>query len=258
MRANFIKTEEQIEAMKQGGQILAAIFKDLRDYVQPGMSEKSINDWVKKQILSKGAEPTYEELKPVFPGVICISVNSEIVHSPPSNYVLQAGDVAKFDMVITYKGMKVDSAFTVVVGESASGSKKHLINTTERALYAGIDAIKGEGTRIKDISAAIEKVLSTGKLGIIRELVGHGIGTEMHMPPEVPNYVIDGRDGQILKAGDTIAIEPMASLGGEKIFTDKDGWTISMQDSSLSAHFEHTVLVTKDGYEILTQLQDLA
>jgi methionyl aminopeptidase len=157
-------------------------------------------------------------------------------------------------MVIEYKGMKTDAAFTMIVGEDPKGAKKHLINTVERSLYAGIDAIKGEGTRTGDIAAAIEEVLKVGKLGIMRELVGHGVGLEMHMPPEVPNYGRKGT-GTVLKAGDTIAIEPMASLGGEKIVSDDpDGWTISTRDGSLAAHFEHTILITETGAEILTKV----
>jgi methionyl aminopeptidase len=149
--------------------------------------------------------------------------------------------------------MKTDAAFTMVVDEQPTGVKKHLLNVTERSLYAGIDAIKGP-TYTGDIGAAIEKVLREGKLGIVRDLVGHGVGLEMHMPPEVPNYGRKGT-GVLLKPGDTIAIEPMATLGSEKIVTDKnDGWTIRSKDGSLAAHFEHTVLVTEDGVEILTSL----
>ena len=140
----------------------------------------------------------------------------------------------------------------MVVGEKPSGAKKHLVAATERSLYAGIDAIKGP-VRIGDIGAAIESVLRDAKLGIVRELVGHGVGHEMHQPPEVPNYGRKGT-GELLSPGDTIAIEPMATLGGEKILSEDDGWTISTRDGSLSAHFEHTVLVTEDGVEILTRL----
>ena len=158
-----------------------------------------------------------------------------------------------FDLVIGYRGMKTDSAFTMVVDEEPRGAKKHLLHTTEQSLYAGIDAISGEGTRVGDISAGVEAVLKKAKLGIIRELVGHGVGLEMHMSPEIPNYGRRGT-GPVLHAGDTIAIEPMASLGSEKIVTEDDGWTISMKDGSLGAHFEHTVLITETGVEILTRL----
>jgi len=148
--------------------------------------------------------------------------------------------------------MKTDSAFTMVVGGKPNGVQKHLIQATERSLYAGIDAIKGP-VRVGDIGAAIEKVLSDAKLGIIRELVGHGVGHEMHESPEIPNYGRKGT-GPLLAPGDTIAIEPMATLGGEKISVEDDGWTISTWDGSIAAHFEHTVLITEDGAEILTQL----
>jgi len=160
--------------------------------------------------------------------------------------------VVSFDLVITYEGMKTDSAFTMVIGEEPKGAKKHLLNTTERSLFAGIDAIKG-AVHTGDISAAIESVLREGKLGIIRELVGHGIGEKMQMPPELPNYGTKGQ-GPLLLPGDTVAIEPMATLGGEAIKTDEDGWTISTHDGSLAAHFEHTVLITDKGVDILTKI----
>jgi methionyl aminopeptidase len=140
----------------------------------------------------------------------------------------------------------------MVIDEKPAGVKKHLINATERSLYAGIDAIKGP-VYTGDISAAVEKVLVDAKLGIVRELVGHGVGEEMHMPPDIPNYGRKG-SGVLLKPGDTIAIEPMAMLGKERIETDADGWTIRTRDGSLAAHFEHTVLITENGAEILTQL----
>ena len=141
----------------------------------------------------------------------------------------------------------------MVVDEEPTGAVKHLMLNTERSLYAGIDAIKGP-VYTGDIGYAIEKVLKSAKLGIVRELVGHGVGLKMHMAPDIPNYGRRGK-GVLLKPGDTIAIEPMATLGGEKIKVDKnDGWTIRTKDGSLSAHYEHTVLITEDGAEILTQL----
>jgi methionyl aminopeptidase len=248
------KAEAEIQAMREGGKILAMILRDLKAYVQPGMTGVEIDAWVAKQITERGAEATYKTAEVGFPNVICISRNDEIVHGVPKDEPLERGDVVGFDLVITYKGMKTDSAFSMVVGQEPKGAQKHLLNATERSLYAGIDAIKGDGTHIGDISAAVEKVLAGAKLGIIRELVGHGVGHEMHMPPEIPNYGYAG-SGEILRAGDTIAIEPMATLGGERIRSDhEDGWTISTRDGSMSAHFEHTVLVTESGVEILTQL----
>lgn len=246
------KTPAEIEAMREGGKILATILNDLRGQVKAGVSEKELDAWVDGEIKRHGAVATYKTPEVNFPAAICISTNEQIVHSIPSDYVLQDGDVVGFDLVITYKNMKTDSAFTMVVGGKPNGVQKHLIKSTEQSLYAGIDAIKGP-VRIGDISAAIEKVLKDAKLGIIRELVGHGIGHEMHDGIEIPNYGKKGSGG-LLTPGDTIAIEPMATLGGERIIQEDDGWTLSTRDGSLAAHFEHTVLITEDGAEILTRL----
>jgi methionyl aminopeptidase len=246
------KTPVQLDAMREGGKIIASIFDDIREFVHAGISEKDVDAFVEQKIKSYGAVATYKTSEVNFPGVICISTNEEIVHGVPSDYVFEKGDLVSFDLVITYKDMKTDSAFTMVVDEQPTGAVKHLLSLTERSLYAGIDAIKGP-VYTGDIGAAIEKVLAGGKLGVIRDLVGHGVGLKMHMPPDVPNYGTKGR-GVLLKPGETIAIEPMATLGGEKIITDDagDGWTISTRDGSLAAHFEHTVLVTENGAEILT------
>lgn len=247
-----LKSAAEIEAMRQGGKLLAKIYEGLRKQVVVGMSELEADAWVEHEIKALGAIATYKTPEVNFPNVICISTNDAIVHGIPTEYRFEAGDIVSFDLVITYKGMKTDSAFTMVVGEKPSGVKKHLLNFTERSLMAGIDAIKGP-TYTGTIGAAVEKVLNDGKLGIIRELVGHGVGHEMHQAPEVPNWGRKGT-GVLLVPGDTIAIEPMATLGGEGIKTDSDGWTISSRDGSLAAHFEHTVLVTETGVEILTQL----
>lgn len=246
-----VKTPEQIDAMRAGGKILARIFDDIRGYVQVGVSEKQIDAFVAGKITEYGAAATYTTDEVNFPGVICISTNDEIVHGVPTDYQLRQGDIVSFDLVITYQGMKTDSAFTMVVGEDPKGAVKHLIAMTERSLYAGIDAIKGP-VYTGDIAAAVEAVLAKAKLGIVRDLVGHGVGLKMHMPPDIPNYGRKGT-GVLLNPGETIAIEPMATLGGEKIVTLDDEWTIATRDGSLAAHFEHTVLITTDGAEILTQ-----
>lgn len=245
------KTPQELESIRACGAILRQLFADLRQHVQPGMSEREIDNWMAEQIRAAGAEATYRTAEVNFPGVVCISVNEQITHSIPTDYCLQKGDVVGFDMVISYQGMKTDSAFTMVVGEAPTGAVKHLLQTTERALYAGIDAIRGEGTVIGDISAAIQAELDSGKLGIIRELVGHGIGHKMHEPPEIPNFGVRGK-GQMLRAGMTIAIEPLACLGKGSMYTEEDGWSLSTRDGSLAAQFEHTVLITDKGAEILT------
>ena len=239
------KTPQQMKDMRECGKMLAIIYDELKKSVTAGMSELDANDFVAKRIKDFGAEATYLTDEVKFPGVICISTNEQLVHSFPTEYVFEKGDVVSFDLVIGYRGMVVD--------EEPKGAKKHLLLATEQRLYAGLDAITGDGTRVGDISAGVEAVLKKAKLGIIRELVGHGVGLSMHMEPEIPNYGRRGT-GPMLHAGDTIAIEPMASLGGEKIITDSDGWTISMKDGSLGAHFEHTVLITETGAEILTKL----
>lgn len=247
-----LKSDLEIQAMRDGGKILANILGGLKKYVTIGMSGIEADTWVEDQILKNNAEVTYKTPEVKFPNAICISINDEIVHGVPNDYRFEKGDVVSFDLVITYKGMKVDSAFTMVVGEEPKGATKHLLAITERSLCAGIAAIKGP-VHVGDIGAAVEKVLSDGKLGIIRDLVGHGVGHKMQQPPEVPNYGTKGT-GALLRVGDTIAIEPMATLGGERIKNGEDGWTISTYDGSLSAHFEHTVLITENGVEILTKL----
>ncbi len=246
------KTPDQIQAMREGGKILAGILNDLKGQVRAGVTGLELDSWVAKEITSRGASATYHTPEVGFPGVICISVNEQIVHGVPTDTPLEKGDIVSFDLVITYKGMMTDAAFTMMVDEVPSGAVKNLFATTERSLYAGIDAITGP-VRTGDIGFAIEKVLKSGKLGVIRELVGHGVGNSMHMPPELPNWGQKG-SGDLLRPGDTVAIEPMASLGKERIITEDDNWTISTADGSLSAHFEHTVLVLDDGVEVLTTL----
>ncbi|MDN5835540.1 MAG: type I methionyl aminopeptidase [bacterium] len=255
MSTNLItgnKTPEQMQALRQSGRRLAEVLAAVRGFVRPGVSELDIDAFAAREIAARGAVATYKTDEVKFPNVICISTNDEVVHGIPTDYVLEQGDVVSFDLVIAYEGMKTDAAFTMVVGEKPSGVKKHLINVTERSLYAAIDAIHGP-VMTGDIGAAVEKVLTAGKLGVIRELVGHGVGLEMHMPPEVPNYGKKG-SGVLLQPGEVIAIEPMATLGGERVRQLSDGWTISTRDSSLSAHFEHTILITETGAEILTKV----
>lgn len=246
------KTDAEIEAMREGGKLLATIFDSLKKYVTAGMSELEIDAWLEREIKAMGAIATYKTPEVNFPAVVCISTNDKVQHSIPTSYVLQKGDIVNFDMVITYKGMKTDSGFTICVDEEPQGDKKRLLDYTERALYAGIAAINGP-TKIGDISAAIEAVLHEGRLGIVRELVGHGIGYEMHEAPDIPNYGHAGT-GKLLAVGDTIALEPISTLGGEPIMQDADGWTLRTRDGSLSAQFEHTILITHDSAEILTRL----
>ena len=246
------KTQSELNAMREGGKILATIFNDLRQKVGVGVNELDLDAWVAREIVAHGAEATYRTREVGFPATMCISTNEKVQHSIPSNYILHQGDVVNFDLVITYRGMKTDAGFTIIVDETPSGDKKRLLEYTERALLAGIQTINGP-TNTLDISTAIEKVLQEGNLGIVKELVGHGIGHKMHERPDIPNYSAGSR-GYLLEVGDTIAIEPITTLGKPAIYQDNDGWTLRTVDGSLSAQFEHTVLVTEDGFEILTTL----
>ena len=245
--------QKKIEAMRAGGKIMAQIFKELREYTQPGMTGKEVDKWVENKILSYGAGVAYYEPEVNFPGSICISVNDELIHGTPKDIPFEEGDKISYDLVIKYHGYYVDSAFTMILGKPTA-AQKHLLSYTESALYEGIEQVK-PGAKLGDIGFAVEKTLKKGKLGVIRDYVGHGIGKKMHMPPEVPNFGRKGT-GIILQPGDTICIEPMSSLGKPDtvVVEDDDGWTVCLKDGSIGCHCEHTILVTEDGYEILTQL----
>lgn len=245
-------SQEEIEKARQAGKVMREIFDGLRERIIPDVTTKSLDLWVENEITRRGLKVAYHEPEVNFPGSICISVNSEVVHGVPDEYILQKGDVAKFDLVVDYEGIKVDSAFTVVVGEEATGAKKHLLSTVEKALFAGIEAIKGP-VKTGEISAAVEKVLKKGGLGIVRELQGHGIGQKQWEAPDIPNFGKKS-DGVMVPVGRLLAIEPMAALGKGAIILDEDDeWTYKMRDGSLAAHFEHTVLITENGAEILTK-----
>jgi len=245
-------SNDEIRHLREAGQILAGLFNDLRKQVHVGVTGREINDWCAREIKARGAHATYLDPEVNFPGVICISPNDIVVHGVPRDEPFASGDMVGFDLVIDVGGMKADSAFTMVVDEEPAGAKKLLLNATERSLYAGIDAIHG-ATKLGDIGAAIETVLDKAKLGVVRQLVGHGVGRSMHEKPDIPNYGRRG-SGSLIPVGNAIAIEPMATLGGWKIVQDDpDGWSIRTRDGSLAAHFEHTVLITENGAEIVTK-----
>ncbi len=245
--------QKKVAAMRKGGKIMAKIFDELRDYTKAGMTGKEIDAWVAKKIVDYGCGVAYYEPEVDFPGSICISVNDELIHGIPKDIPLEDGDKVSYDLVIKYGGYYVDSAFTMIVGK-ASAAQKHLLSFTESALYEGIDKVR-PGAKLGDIGYAVQKQLEKGKLGVITNYVGHFIGDKMHLEPEVPNFGKRGH-GYTLKVGDTLCIEPMSSLGkpDNMVVEGDDGWTVCLKDGSLGAHFEHTVLVTEDGYEILTQL----
>ena len=247
-----IKSEREIELMRHAGHLVSEMHKSIKPYVKEGITTKELDKLCEKFIRDHDAIPTelgYEG----YPASICTSVNDTVVHGIPDDYKLKNGDIITIDVVIGYKGYQGDAAWTYAVGE-ISDDDKYLMEHTEKALYEGVKQVK-PGNRIGDISDAIQTYAEAHNLGIVEELVGHGIGTEMHEPPEVPNYGIKGT-GPRLKEGMVICIEPMLTFGERYIYILDDDWTIKTDDGSKAAHYEHTVLVTKDGYEILTPRLD--
>lgn len=246
------KTEAEIKSMRESGRMLATVLQLIKRDVRAGMTPKDISALAAEELTRLGGKPSFKGFEG-FPDIICISTNNEVQHSIPNEHVFADGDIVNFDFGVTYNGMVTDGGISVSIGgtDTADAAGKRLLEGTERALYAGIDVVR-DGCRVGDISAAVQKVLESYNLGIVRELVGHGVGHELHEDPEIPNYGRAG-SGPMLKAGMTIAIEPITTLGSPRIFQAHDGWTLLTVDGSRSAQFEHTVLVTANGAEILTQ-----
>ena len=243
-----IKSDYELSLMKVAGKIVYDTHQYLKPYIKEGITTDELDRLAHDYIISRGASPSclnYEG----FPKSICISVNEEVVHGIPGKRKLKNGDIVTLDICACYKGYHGDSAWTYPVGE-ISEDKKYLLEHTEKALYEGLSKIK-DGIRLGDVSSAIEEYASVHKLGVVRELTGRGIGTSLHEDPDVPNFGKKGT-GPVLKKGMTIAVEPMLNLGTRKIYILDDDWTIITGDNKPSAHFEHTVIVTEDGCEILT------
>ncbi len=247
-----LKSARELELMAQGGKILAAAIEALHGAVRPGISTGELDTIAEEFIRShEGAVPAFKGLYG-FPGSICASLNNEIVHGIPSpKRVLKDGDIVSLDVGVGYKGYFTDSATTVPVG-TISPEAQRLLDVTQRALAAGIDAAV-LGNHIGDIGAAVQGVVEESGFTVVRDLVGHGIGVEFHEEPQVPNYGKPKRRER-LSAGLTVAIEPMVNVGGPATKTLADRWTIVTLDGSLSAHFEHTVAITEHGPRVLTRL----
>ncbi len=246
-----VKTAAEITSMRESGRMLATVLAKLKTELTAGMSTKDLSEIAKQELRSLGGQPTFLGYFG-FPDVLCVSVNDEIVHGiPRSGHIIRQGDLVSLDFGVTYRSMITDAAISIVVGNTASSAVKNLVTDTERALMKAISAVQA-GVRVGDISNAAQSVLEN-KYGIVRDLVGHGVGHELHEDPNIPNYGKKGT-GLSLVAGMTVAIEPMATLGDYRIKTDADGWTIRTADGSIAAHFEHTILITHDGAEILTAL----
>ena len=243
-----IKSEREISLMKKAGNIVYRTHKYLEPYIKPGITTKELDKLAYDFIIGQDATPSFLNYQG-YPASICTSINEEVVHGIPGNRKLKDGDIIGIDIGACYKGYHGDSAWSYQVG-SVSREKAYLLEHTEKALFEGLKQVK-PGNHVGDISNAIETYAKNHKLGVVRELVGHGVGNHLHEKPDIPNFGKKGT-GPILKEGMTIAIEPMLNLGTREIYLLEDDWTIITQDGKPSAHFEHTVVVTKDGYQILT------
>lgn len=253
-----LKNKEDIQILREGGKRHARIMQELVAMVRPGLVTSELNTAAEKLIHEGGDLASILNYQPYgadrpYPASICVSVNDEVVHGIPTEnpQVLKVGDIVGIDFGLTHKNMVTDMAVTVPVGNISEESRE-LLDTTKAALMAGIKAAKG-GKRVGDVSAAIELVGLGKKYGIVEELSGHGVGFSVHEEPFVPNYGEQGK-GEILKPGTVIAIEPMFNMGTRHITLDLDGYTYRTKDGKSSAHFEHTVLITKGDAEILTLL----
>ena len=244
-----IKTPKEIELMRVAGELVGATHKYLIPYLKPGITTKEIDSLARDYIIKQGAFPSCYHYEG-YPANICISINEEVVHGIASNRKLIDGDIVTLDICVCYKGYHGDSAWTYPVG-NISLEKQYLLEHTEKSLYEGLKQVKA-GVHIGNIGHAIQTYAESHKLGVVKELVGHGVGSHLHEDPDVPNYGKEGT-GPVLKEGMVIAIEPMLNLGTPKVYLLDDDWTVVTADDKPSAHFEHTVLVTKDGYEILTK-----
>ncbi len=256
---SLIKSQDEIEKMRRGGHLLSRALKAAVDAVAPGIMLKELDTIAERVIRDGGGEPSFKgyQSKPSdapFPSALCVSVNEEIVHgSGNRDHKLQEGDIVGLDIGCWFEGLCTDMAVTVPVGAISEEARK-LIEVTKASLMEGVAAAKIGGT-IKDISTAVENFVKPHGYGIVRALVGHGVGHKVHEEPHVPNFVSDRYPRVLIEDGMCLALEPMLGMGGDhRVETAKDGWSIILADGSLGAHFEVTIAVTKKGTEILTPL----
>lgn len=242
-----IKSDREIALMREAGKYLQLAFKEVEKYLKPGVTTKYLDKIMHDFTIKIGCVPSCLGFEG-YPASVCISINDEVVHGIPSNRVIKDGDIVSVDYVLSYKGYHADATRTYIIGE-VSDEVRSLVENTKKAFYAGVSVVK-EGARVRDISRAIEAYAHAHGLSVVEELTGHGIGTCMHEEPDVENF--DNNNMTRLKAGMTIAIEPMLNLGGKEVYLCDDDWTVKTYDGLPSAHYENTILVTKDGYEILT------
>jgi len=245
----ILKSHEEVERMRESNMIVGDILSGLKDLVQPGVATLELDAYAEAETIRRKAIPAFKGYRN-FPYTLCVSINSEVVHGFPSKRVLSEGDIVSIDFGVLYKGYYGDSAATFAVG-AVSKEATRLMKVTRKALYRGIEHAM-PGKRLGDISSAVQKTAETEGYGIVRDFVGHGIGTALHEDPQVPNYGRKGR-GIELKPGLVIAIEPMVNEGTYEIRIQPDGWTVVTKDGRLSAHFEHTIAITDNGPIILSK-----
>jgi methionyl aminopeptidase len=245
-----VKTPQEIAIMRQANRILALLFEHLKGMIGPGITTAELDREAELFILSLNALPAFKGYRG-FPATLCTSVNDEVIHGIPSSRKLAAGDIVSIDVGALYEGFYSDSARTFTVGDVTREAQR-LMDTTEKALYAGIEQAR-PGNRLHDISEAIQTVVESAGYHVVREFVGHGIGRALHEDPQVPNFGRRGT-GPVLQEGMTLAIEPMVNQGTWKVNIRRDGWTAVTGDGSLSAHFEHSVAVMSTGPLILSAL----
>lgn len=249
----YIKNESEIAKMRQAGRILAKTMREVSETMVAGKTTLlNLDSMAEKIILAEGGIPSFKGYKG-FPATACIAVNDGVVHGIPTDYVIQSGDIVTLDFGVIWKGWHADSAWTFAVGEIAQNAQR-LMNVTKESLYQGIGKAKS-GNKIGDISFAVQSYVERNGYSIVRDLVGHGIGQNLHEEPSVPNFG-KARKGVPLRPGMTFCIEPMVNEGTYKVKTLSDGWTVVTADGKLSAHYEHTVVVTSDGPLILTSEED--
>lgn len=253
----FLKTDEEIELMRVSNRLVGMTLGEIAKHIKPGVTTKYLDKIAEDFIRSHGAVPTFLGYKGApgaidFPGSICASVNENVVHGIPSDYELKDGDIISVDCGTLKDGFCGDSAYTFAVG-SVSDDIKRLLQTTKASLYKGIEQAV-VGNRIGDIGEAVQTYCEKRRCSIVRELVGHGIGRNMHESPEIPNYGRRGT-GPLLKKGMCIAIEPMVNLGSKNVVFEEDGWTVRTKDRKMSAHFEHTVAIREGKADILSTFE---
>lgn len=244
-----IKTPQEIAAMRQGGKILATILQYLKAHTTAGMTTLDVDTLAREQLLEHGVRPAFLGYDG-FPAAICISVNEEIVHGIPGSRILHDGDVIKYDFGVEHEGLVTDSAISFILGATTNPVAEKLIKATEEALSRAIDVAR-DGVRVGDLSATIGQTIQKHGFYVQQSLGGHGVGHRVHEEPWIGNDGVAGT-GQVLKAGMTIALEPIAAVGTEELVMADDGWTCITGDGSLAAQSEHTILITESGAEILT------